>query len=205
MLWFWRKNPVEKLKEDLKKSFDSIKDDFSRASDWISHLDDKHGKHEERFDEVFSRLERVEEELLQLKSFVSFFNTKMTKTSEQGEGLFNKQTAVQGVQTPVQTAVQTAFLGNFSVMERAIVWALLNSDMKLSYEDLAVLLGKSKATIRGQINSIKQKSEGLINEKMEKNGKKRVYINDRTKEILLKTVKIEQKRGFRKGKKRVKR
>jgi hypothetical protein len=43
-------------------------------------------------------------------------------------------------------------------------------EMKLSYEDLALMLGKEKSTIRGQINTIKQKSEGLIEEITEKNG-----------------------------------
>ena len=53
--------------------------------------------------------------------------------------------------------------------------------MKLSYEDLALLLGKERSTIRGQINSIKQKSEGLIKEFSEKNGKKRIYIEEEIK------------------------
>ena len=59
-------------------------------------------------------------------------------------------------------------------MERAIVWALLNADMRLSYEDLAALLGKDKSTIRGQINTIKQKNSNIIMEAREANGKKRL-------------------------------
>jgi chromosome segregation and condensation protein ScpB len=52
----------------------------------------------------------------------------------------------------------------------------MNSEMKLSYEDLALLLGKERSTVRGQVNSIKQKSEGLIMEISEKNGKKRIFV-----------------------------
>ena len=52
------------------------------------------------------------------------------------------------------------------------------------------MLGKTRATVRGQINSIKQKSEGLIEEVIEKNGKKRVFIPDYIKEILLKNAKV---------------
>ena len=79
----------------------------------------------------------------------------------------------------------------------------VNNDLKLSYEDLAAMLGKTKSTIRGQINSIKQKSEGVIEEYTEKNGKKRVYIPEETKEKLLKKAKVRvqiDKKGSKRGK-----
>jgi chromosome segregation and condensation protein ScpB len=70
--------------------------------------------------------------------------------------------------------------------------------MRLSYEDLARLLGKERSTIRGQINAIKQKSEGLIEESVESNGKKRVHIREEAKEKLQKYAKVRIK-GERKG------
>ena len=77
----------------------------------------------------------------------------------------------------------------------ALLWALLNANdgMKLSYDDLAALLGKNKSTIRGQINAIKQKNEGLIEEIRESNGKKRLYIPEKAKNFLLKSVKVRVK------------
>jgi predicted transcriptional regulator len=104
--------------------------------------------------------------------------------------MFNKQSSVFAVQTGVQTGVQTPNLNQFSVTERAIIWVLLNSEIKLSYEDLSAILGKEKTTIRGQLNSIKQKSGGLIEENIEKNGKKRLFIPDNIKEKLLKMSKV---------------
>jgi hypothetical protein len=70
------------------------------------------------------------------------------------------------------------------------VWLLLNSDLKLSYDDLAAMLGKERSTIRGQVNTIKQKSEGLIEESIEKNGKKRLYIPEDMREKLVKKAKV---------------
>ena len=116
---------------------------------------------------------------------------------KQGQTAVYKQTAVQGVQTAVQTGVQTAFLGNLSVMERAIVWVLLNTDMKLSCEDIAAILNKERATIRGQLNSIKQKNEGLIDEISEKNGKKRFFVNSETKDVLLSKISHDLKANKR--------
>jgi len=120
-------------------------------------------------------------------------STAIFKTSKQRD---KKQTPVYVVQTGVQTGVQTPKLNQFSVTERAILWILLNTEMKLSYEDISSMLGKEKSTIRGQINSIKQKSEGLLEELIEKNGKKRVYIPDNIKEKMLKKskVRVNQKR-----------
>jgi hypothetical protein len=68
---------------------------------------------------------------------------------------------------------------------------LLNTDMNLSYNDLASMLGKEGSTIRGQVNSIKQKSEGLIEESIEINGKKRMYIPENIKEKILRKEKVK--------------
>jgi predicted transcriptional regulator len=107
--------------------------------------------------------------------------------------VFNKQTTFKGVSNSVQTGVQTVYLDNLSTTERAIIFVLLNSDMKLSYEDLAAMLGKTKATVRGQINSIKQKSEGLIEEIIGENNKKRVFVPEQTKNLLLKSGNVGKK------------
>jgi len=116
---------------------------------------------------------------------------------KQRQTAVHKQTAVYGVQTAVQTAVQAAFLTKLSISEKAIVGILLNSDMKLSYEDLAAMMGKDTATIRGQVNSVKQKCAGMIEDYIEKNGKKRLYIPDNVKHLMLKKVKIRSNRAKR--------
>ncbi|MEM2933200.1 MAG: hypothetical protein QW622_03285, partial [Candidatus Pacearchaeota archaeon] len=92
------------------------------------------------------------------------------------------------------TAVQTAFLRGLTQQEKVILWILLNSDQKLSCEDIAVLLAKDKSTVRSQINNIKQKNESWISEYIEKNGKKRYYIDEKLKEILLKKMKSESRK-----------
>jgi hypothetical protein len=66
--------------------------------------------------------------------------------------------------------------------------------MRLGYDDLSTILGKEKSTIRGQINTIKSKSEGLIEESIEKNGKKRVYVRPEMREKLAKYAKVRVKK-----------
>jgi hypothetical protein len=192
--WFSKKKEkkeLEEIKEDTKKSFDFVKKDIAAVSGWIKHLDSEKKLQQNDINEIKSTLSTVREELEGLKNVLSVMNDlkpkQLFKTNKQA---FNKQTAVYAVQTGVQTGVQTPNLGQFSVTERAILWVLLNTDMKLGYEDLSAMLGKEKSTVRGQINSIKAKSEGIIEEVIETNGKKRVFIPEEIKEKLMKKSKV---------------
>lgn len=197
---FKKKHEVKKLELDVRDSFNSVKEDFGKVSQWIKHLDGKHGSHETQIGELKQEILALRSDVEEIKDFISFFGAGLSKQAPTGA---NKQAAVRAVQTPVQTAVQTAVLDHLTVMERAIVWTLLNtdSDMKLSYEDLSALLGKRKSTIRGQINAIKQKSEGLIEEQISENGKKRVFIPEEIKQIMLKSVKVRVKQEKKNAKK----
>lgn len=198
---FWpfrrQEEDQESLKEDVRKSFHAVKTDINKAAEWISHLHTKNNHHETKFEVLDHRLSTIENDLAEIKNFVSFFSTRVNsrvfkQLSKQEQTAVYKQTAVEGVQTPVQTGVQSSimngFMGHLSVMERAIVWVLLNTDMKLSCEDIAAILNKERSTIRGQLNSIKQKSEGLISEHAENSGKKRFFVEERVKEMLLSKV-----------------
>ena len=194
--WIFRKKEVEQIKEDTKKGFDSVKKDITSLTEWIKHLDSERDSLKEGLREVKDILSSTNEEIEGLKNVVNIMNEAQT------QGVFktprrkkDKQTAVYAVQTGVQTAVQTPNLGQFSITERAILWILLNTDMKLSYHDLAAMLGKDKSTMRGQVNLIRQKSEELIEEVIEENGKKRVYIPEHIKEKMLKKTKVRVKKS----------
>ncbi len=198
MFWFFkRKREMEELRQSVKDSFNSVKKDFSKVGEWIEYIDEEQKTQKNMVSDLKEQISELQEELEGLKSALPFFERGINKQlSKQAQTVFNKQTAVEGIQTAVQTAVQTGILSGFTITERAIVWALLNSDMKLSYEDIAAVLGKDKSTIRGQINSLKRKSEGLVEEITEANGKKRLFIPENMKNIVLKTVKVRvNKRG----------
>ena len=191
---FKHKKRVEKLRTEVQDSFNHVKKDFNKVGEWITHLDDKHTSHKGEISNIKDQLLTIQEDLMELKDFFSFFGPQISKgLSKQTQTSVVKRPSTSAVQTPVQTAVQTDILENLTVMERAIVWALLNSEMRLSYEDLAALLGKDKSTIRGQINTIKQKNEGLIEESREVNGKKRLYIPDEVRSLVVKSVKVKIK------------
>ena len=186
------KREVEQLKQAVQTGFNSAKQDINNMSKWIKHLDSNDS---ELKDEIFSlneELSSVKDELENLKNMVSILGEKPLVKHRQT--VFSKQTSVNPVLNAVQTPVQTGILDNLSVTERAIIFTLLNAgEMKLSYEDLAAMLGKDKATIRGQVNTIKQKSEGLVEEMIGENNRKRLYIPEEVKEVLLKTKKIKER------------
>jgi septal ring factor EnvC (AmiA/AmiB activator) len=200
--WFFNKKEVEQVKEDTKRSFESVKNDINHVTVWIKHLDSEKKAQKEEVSEIKEEIASIKDEMENIKNMISLLgNLKQPGVFRQPSRLSNKQTAVQAVQTAVQTAVYTPNLDQFSVTERAIIWILLNTDMNLSYEDLSTVLGKEKSTLRSQINGIKAKSEGLIEEMVEKNGKKRVYIPEEIKEKLLKKVKVRVESAKKRAKK----
>lgn len=199
--WLFRKKEVENLKEDTKRGFETVKKDIHSVGAWIKHLDSEQNLQKEDVEEIKEDLASIKTELEGLKNIVAIMNElRPGRKNQTAKQAFDKQTAVYAVQTPVQSVVQTPNFDQFSVTERAILWVLLNSDLNLGYDDLAAMLGKERSTIRGHLNRIKQKSSGLIQEVIEKNGKKRVFIPEEIKEKLLKRVKVRHKEGKKPGK-----
>ncbi len=203
--WFTKKakkEDVEKLKGAVQTGFNAARQDISNISKWVKHLNEGKERHDDEISDIYEELTTIRSELESIKNMIDILGNK--KLFKQPQTVFKKQTAVQAVQTPVQTPVQSTFFNNFldnlSITERAIIWVLLNSDLKLSYDDLAAMLGKERATIRGQLNNIKQKSEGLVAEQIGKNNKKRFYIPDKVRGMLLKKVKVRFNRGKKKQK-----
>ncbi|MEK6800874.1 MAG: hypothetical protein AABY05_02990 [Nanoarchaeota archaeon] len=192
--WFTRKK-IKELDNRTQESFNSVKKDMDSVGKWLKHLNNKDKQ-------LFEKIYLIEQELSTLRDEMSSLREGLEVVSDHGESkqlfkklpILDKQTAVEDVQRAVQTAVQTdniySILKKLSANERLLVLTLLNSEMKLSYEDIALLLGKERSTIRGQINSIKQKSEGLIEEISEKNGKKRVFIPEEIRKKMQKYVKV---------------
>jgi regulator of replication initiation timing len=200
----WFKNrKIKELEERTEKSFSAVKNDISSVGKWIKHLDNQDKQ-------LFDLMNSLKEDLASVRDEIGALRegVELAVENEKNKQVFkkwpvlNKQTGVEAVQKAVQTAVQTGnihdILRSLSSNERLVVFTILNSEMKLSYEDIALLLGKDKSTIRGQINAIKQKSEGLIEEMSEKNGKKRVFIPEEIKQKLQKYAKVRS--GGKRGK-----
>jgi len=197
--WFIRKKETESIKEETKKGFETVKKDMTAISGWIKHLESSKNLQEKDILDLKSVLSSIYEEIEGLKNVVAMMNElKSKRVFKTATPVLGKQTGVYAVQTGVQTGVQTPNLEQFSVTERAIIWILLNSELKLSYDDLSAMLGKERSTIRGQVNRIKQKSD-IIQESVEKNGKKRVYIPEEVREKILKKAKVKVKSNKKNG------
>ena len=193
--WFFGKKEAKRIKDETKRGFDSVKKDFQSVGDWIKHLDSHRENHKKEISELKEVISTIKNDVEELKNIFSLMESISPKpVFKTPKHVSAKQTGVYVVQTGVQTGVQTPNLDSFSVSERAILWVLLNTEMKLSYDDIAAVLGKERSTIRGQINTIKAKNEEVIEEISEKNGKKRVFIPVEVKEKLLKKTKVRVKK-----------
>jgi len=190
------KEEFSEHKNAVQTALNNAKNDVVNLSKWVEHLNNIDSGLKSDVEDVYEELSSVKNELEELKNMVSLaVNPKKLKNLAAVQTADGKQTAVYAVQNGVQTAVQTAFLDRLSISERALVMILLNSDLKLSYEDLGAMMGKDSTTVRGQINGIKQKCEGLIAEQIEKNNKKRLFIPEKLRDTLLKRVKVRVRKA----------
>ena len=185
----------KKLESKTEQGFNSVKKDIDSVGKWIKHLDNKDKQLFDIISTLKDDLSTIRDEVGALQEGIGIMlDQPKNKQVFKKLPVFDKQTTVETVQKAVQTTVQTGSfyetLKGLTSNERLVVFTLMNSDMKLSYEDLAMLLGKDKSTVRGQINTIKQKREELIQEIIEKNGKKRVFVPDNLKEKLAKYAKV---------------
>jgi predicted transcriptional regulator len=183
------------LRKEVQDSFENVKGDIGKVGDWIKDIDVKSGSYETDIETLRSDIISLREAIDEMNSNISFVSPAI---NAQVKGLSQTPAKTQTnnlpVQTSVQTAVQTGNLEQLTMMERAIVYVFLNNEDKLSYEDISMILGKDKSTIRGQINNIKQKNPGLIEELRELNGKKRLYISVVNKKEMVKSVKVRVKK-----------
>lgn len=191
---FNHKKRLNKLRNEVQDSFSHVKKDVNKIGDWIKHLDEKKKNHDKDIEGILKSIEELNKDVKEIKESIQFLGQPMSKQeNKHPQVLKNTQQTAFTRQTAVQTTVQTEDLERLTVMERVVVWSLLNTDMKLSYEDIAALLGKDKSTVRGQINTIKQKIPYLIEEQKEPNGKKRIYITEENKKKITKKANISVK------------
>ena len=194
--WFFGKRG-RGIEEKTKEGFETVRKDFEKVGAWVKHLDAKDKQLLDLIQGLKIEISSIKEDIDGLREAVDITNfAEKNKQLFEKTGVGRKQAGVYAVQESVQTPVQTGslydILNNLTSNGRLVVFALLNAGegMKLSYEDIARLLGKERSTIRGQINAIKQKSEGLIEELTEPSGKKRVFIREEVRIKLVKYAKV---------------
>lgn len=189
---------VKKLESETRKSFLDVRKDFEGVGKWVKHLNNNDKQLFDLISELKRELSSIQDDIDGLKEAVSLTNLAQEhKQVFKKTGVLDEQGVVYPVVEPVQIPVQTGnfhdILSRLSSNERLIVFTLMNTELKLSYEDIARLLGKERATIRGQINAIRQKSEGLIQELTEPSGKKRVFVSEEVRNKLEKYAKVRVK------------
>ena len=196
-LWFRKKednldDKFNELHSGLKTSFSNIKRDFEHVISRVDHLHSKKDEHHNKLDQLDKRLREIEVffEIMKEKEGEILHKSMLSK-----QGVQTGQTGV--VRTAVQTPVfQTGFLGKLKSLtptERNLVWSLINTDLKLSYDDISVVIGKDKSTVRGLMNSVRRKYDDIVSDVVEENGRKRFFIEEDIKSEVMKDFKHAQK------------
>ncbi|MEK6840833.1 MAG: hypothetical protein AABX79_02675, partial [Nanoarchaeota archaeon] len=98
--WLFGNKGVEKLKEDTKQSFESVKKDINSVGTWIKHLDSEQNSQKKELEEIKEVLSSLETEVEGVKNIVSIMSElKPGRKNQTTKQLFDKQTPVYAVQT----------------------------------------------------------------------------------------------------------
>ena len=151
-------NKIDSLHKSLDHSFSKIKEDISNVGEWITHFEEHKKIHHSKIENIDERLRALEELILENNKQKEAIQT--TSLSKQPQTAVRSKQLSKHVQTAVQTPLQE-MLVSLTPMERTVFWALLNTDLKLSYSDLRNLLGKDESTVRGQVTNINRKIQIL--------------------------------------------
>lgn len=65
-----RDKEIENIQKILQNSFSNMREDMGKVTTWINHFHDKHNKHDESFDKVSRRLDKVEFALAELQTVI---------------------------------------------------------------------------------------------------------------------------------------
>ena len=202
MVWgFFRKKEAwiherfESLHRHLGVSFSAIKKDMTEINRWLYAFQEQHKNHKKGYTEIERRVREIEAILPSLLRDLEAMQTVVQTAVQNKQSYKQQQTNSRLGQTQDEPFMSQ--LRGLSITERAIVWVLLNTDLKYSYEDLKSALGKDESTLRGQINQIKKRCPHLIHEYAENSGKKRFFIDEKIKSELFKT---NQQRPPKRGK-----
>ena len=111
-MWFFRssKNWIKEIEEKAERGFSVVKEDMGKVGKWIKHLDDKNKQ-------VFDVVSMIKDDLASIRNEIYSLRDAVEIVSEEQKGkqvfkklpVLGKQTAVEGVEEAVQTAVQNLF------------------------------------------------------------------------------------------------
>lgn len=199
--WFFRdkrnETDPDTFSKKVKNSFINVKNDMQKILEWISFLKINYEKSENRLSEIEKNLENMKIRILNLEEDK---NRAAVWTADQTA----VQTAVQNwtAVRPKQTAVQKE-VGDLEKYFNGLTWRegellsiLLNTEREMDYNDLCEMVGRDQSTLRGQVNKIKIKYPGAIEETVTNKGKKSFSMNQELKEKI--SERLNKKKG-RKG------
>ena len=77
-LWFGKKRDIE-VSDEIKSSFENVKQDIDKISAWITHLHTQDNKHHTKIEQVYDEILKIKEDIDGIKSFISFFDSSISK------------------------------------------------------------------------------------------------------------------------------
>lgn len=184
---------INKLHDNLKAHHENHErihnKDVDNINGWISHLHENQKKHEENIKKLENSLRNAF--TLYNKYLIDLYKIVHTLKDEKKEDVETLIDVDRRLDTslpePKEEKEEGPLLNmskNLTRTQKAILAQLMNTEQKLSYKDIAMLMNISTSTVKNHICNMRNKGFPLVEYKDEGNIK-RYYLPENMKKILV--------------------
>lgn len=181
--WLFRKrdDKLDRLHKNLEQSFSSLRGEMNSVGKWIGHFKGKHEKHDGKFNQIFKKIDSIEEQILTINE----------KLGDQIKEHIEHSIAIERVQSfnrsdqSFMNVQSGRSIDNLTPAQKQVLALLVYAGGPLDYEDIAGKLGLNIVTIRRHINDMKRSGIGIKEKVSVKNRRKLIYVDQKVRDRLI--------------------
>lgn len=181
MVWWLFKRKEDRfdnIHKNLEHSFTNLKGEMNSVGKWINHFKEKHEKHDYKFDELFRKMNSIEEQ-------IGVLNEKLKVQIREDN---DRSIAIERIQSfnrsdqSFMNVQSVNSVDNLTPAQKQVLALLVFAGGPLDYEDIATKLGLNIVTIRRHINDLKRAGIDIKEKVSVKNRRKLIYVDQEVKE-----------------------
>ena len=192
MVWWLFKRKEDRfdnIHKNLEHSFTNLKGEMNSVGKWINHFKEKHEKHDHKFDELFRKMNLIEEQMCVLNGRLE---VQIKEDNDRSIAIERIQSFNRSDQSFMNVQSVNS-VDNLTPAQKQVLALLVFAGGPLDYEDIATKLGLNIVTIRRHINDLKRAGIDIKEKVSVKNRRKLIYVDQEVKERVQSVEKKKKK------------
>ena len=192
MVWWLFKRKEDRfdnIHKNLEHSFTNLRGEMNSVGKWINHFKEKHEKHDHKFDELFRKMNLIEEQMCVLNGRLE---VQIKEDNDRSIAIERIQSFNRSDQS-FMNVQSVDSVDNLTPAQKQVLALLVFAGGPLDYEDIATKLGLNIVTIRRHINDLKRAGIDIKEKVSVKNRRKLIYVDQEVKERVQSVEKKKKK------------